>query len=332
MKLCTFEVATVLGPVSRIGMETARGSILDLNAACELALAERVGKRRAHHLAAALVPPEMLGFIDNGPLAREAVDRALSHLGGEAENQGLRGIEGGRVVWKRDEIRLLAPLPRPRSMRDCLAFEEHYKNALRDHPIPPVWYEVPIYYKGNPNTVQGTDAEVPWPPYTETLDYELEFAAVVGREGRNLTPDEAWKHIFGYTIFNDVSARDIQMREMAALLGPAKGKDMDGGNLLGPFLVTADAWDPREDHKMEARVNGERWGGGTTRAMHHHFGKIVSYVSWGETVMPGDVIGSGTVGTGCGLELGKYPKPGDLIELEVEGLGILRTRFMKPAR
>jgi 2-keto-4-pentenoate hydratase/2-oxohepta-3-ene-1,7-dioic acid hydratase in catechol pathway len=332
MKLCTYEIATALGPINRIGMETPGGRILDLNAACELKLAAQIGARSARHLAGALVPPDMLGFIDNGPIARAALDEALGYLGNQIENPALRGIQSGRVVWNRDELRLLAPLPRPRSMRDCLAFEEHYKNALRDHPIPPVWYEVPIYYKGNPNTVQGTDSEVPWPPYSETLDYELEFAAIVGKEGRDLTPDEAWKHIFGYTIFNDVSARDIQMKEMAALLGPAKGKDMDGGNLLGPFIVTADSWDPREDHKMVARVNGEVWGGGTTRAMHHHFGKIVSYVSWGETIVPGDVIGSGTVGTGCGLELGKYPKPGDLIELEVDGLGVLSTRFVKTAR
>src|SRR5579885_464727 len=188
MKLCTFEVATPLGPVSRTGMETPAGRILDLNAACELTLAGTVGRRRARELAAALVPAEMLGIIDNGPLAREAIDRALAHLGGEIDNPRLAGAGGGRAVWNRDEVRLLAPLPRPRSMRDCLAFEEHYRNALRDHPIPPVWYEVPIYYKGNPNTVQGTDSEVPWPPYTETLDYELEFAAIIGKEGRNLTP------------------------------------------------------------------------------------------------------------------------------------------------
>ncbi|MBF6570797.1 MAG: fumarylacetoacetate hydrolase family protein [Candidatus Binataceae bacterium] len=330
MKLCTYEIATPLGPVSRIGMETPRGRILDLNAACELTVAERVGKRRAKHLADAIVPADMIGFIDNGPIAREALDHALRHLGATVDDPGLRSLSGGRMVWNRDEIRLLAPLPRPRTIRDCLAFEEHYRNALRDHPVPPVWYELPIYYKGNPNTVQGTDSEVRWPSYcAEKLDYELEFAAIIGCEGVNLSPAQAWKHIFGYTIFNDISARDIQMKEMAALLGPAKGKDMDGGNLLGPFIVTADEWDPRDDHTMEARVNGERWGGGSTKAMHHDFGRIVSYLSTGETIMPGEVIGSGTVGTGCGLEVDKYPQPGDLIELEVHGLGILRTRFVK---
>jgi 2-keto-4-pentenoate hydratase/2-oxohepta-3-ene-1,7-dioic acid hydratase in catechol pathway len=196
--------------------------------------------------------------------------------------------------------------------------------------IPQAWYEIPCYYKGNPDTVQGTDADVEWPSYTNMLDYELEFAAVIGRQGRDIPKGDAWGYIAGYTVFNDVSARDIQMKEMALQLGPAKGKDMDGGNILGPYLVTADEWDPRDGHTMLARVNGEEWSRGTTSAMYHDFAAIVSYISMGETLHVGDVIGSGTVGTGCGLELRKFPKPGDVIELEIEGIGVLRNRFVKP--
>lgn len=332
MRLCTFEVGGPLGPVRRVGMLTAGGPIVDLNLAYELLLAERDAQPRSRELAAAIVPPEMVAFIENGRLARRAVDDALAYLGSRAKDRGLQSAHGARVVWARDEVRLLAPIPRPRSMRDCLAFEQHLKNFLREKPVPPVWYEIPVYYKGNPNTVQGTDADVNWPSYTEMLDYELEFAAVIGKTGVNIPVENAWSFIFGYTVFNDVSARDIQLKEMGATLGPAKGKDLDGGNILGPFIVTADEWDPREDHAMVARVNGQEWSRGTTKAMYHDFGKIVSYISKDETLVPGDVIGSGTVGTGCGLELGRYPKPGDVIELEVDGIGTLRNRFVRVAR
>lgn len=277
---------------------TAAGRILDVNGA------------------SAEVPADMMGYLRGGAAARRTAEEALASARADA------GHDVGSV-------RLLAPLPRPNSMRDCLAFEEHLKNSMPGREIPALWYEVPVYYKGNPDTVQGTDADVEWPSYTEMLDYELEFAAVIGREGRDLSPEEGWGHIAGYTVFNDVSARDIQMKEMSLQLGPAKGKDMDGGNILGPYLVTSDEWDPRDGHAMVARVNGEEWSRGTTAAMHHDFGAIVSYISMGETLHVGDVIGSGTVGTGCGLELRKFPKPGDVIELEVEGIGVLRNRFVK---
>jgi 2-keto-4-pentenoate hydratase/2-oxohepta-3-ene-1,7-dioic acid hydratase in catechol pathway len=310
-------------------MMTPGGHVLDLNYAYALTLAERRDHAFPYDAADATLPPEMVDFLEAGGVAREAVSEALEWLGERAENEGLTAPDGERVVFAEAEARLLAPVPRPNSMRDCLAFEEHLRNSMRGREIPAAWYEIPIYYKGNPDTVQGTGADVEWPSYTQMLDYELEFAAVIGRSGRDLTPEEAWDYIAGYTVFNDVSARDIQMKEMSGMLGPAKGKDMDGGNVLGPVLVTADAWDPREGHTMIARVNGEEWSRGTTSAMYHDFGKIVSYISMGETLHPGDVIGSGTVGTGCGLELGKFPRPGDEIELEIEGIGVIRNRFVK---
>jgi len=327
MKLCSFEVSSALGPLERMGMVTDAGLIVDLNNACAVAIEAADETSRSRVLADALVPADLRAFIENGPRGREALAHALQYLGSRIDQPGLCGPRGERLVWRGEEVRLLAPLPRPRTLRDCLVFEEHLRNARLGGTIPPVWYEMPIYYKGNLNTVAGPASEVPWPPYTEVLDYELEFAAVIGRRGVNLTPEQGWAHIFGYTIFNDVSARDIQRREMAGGLGPAKGKDLDGGNIFGPWLVTADEWNPSAGHLMTARVNGETWSRGTSAAMYHDFGKIVSHISWGMTVYPGDVIGSGTVGTGCGLELQRYPRPGDLIELEIEGLGVLRNRF-----
>ena len=296
MKLCTFEISGG----RRLGVVAADGKILDVEA-----------------VTAGAAPAEMLAFLRAGDSARKAVEEALR-----------RPAPAG-ATHEPDAVRLLAPLPRPNSMRDCLAFEEHLKNSMPGREIPQAWYEIPCYYKGNPDTVQGTGADVEWPSYTSMLDYELEFAAVISKEGRDITKEDAWGYIAGYMVFNDVSARDIQMKEMGLQLGPAKGKDMDGGNILGPYLVTADEWDPRDGHTMLARVNGEEWSRGTTSAMYHDFGAIVSYISMGETLHIGDVIGSGTVGTGCGLELRKFPKPGDVIELEIDGIGVLRSRFVK---
>lgn len=330
MRLCTFEVRSRFGLARRLGAQTPAGRILDLSLAYALTLAEKQQHPRAHEIANVLVPPDMLEFLKNGPLARNAVDEALAHLGPRVDDLSLTGPNGERLVYDLQEVRLRAPLPRPNSIRDCLAFEEHLKNSMAGQAIPPAWYEMPVYYKGNPDTVAGPGDDVVWPAYTQLLDYELEFAAIIGRQGVNIPKEEAWDYIAGYTIFNDVSARDIQMKEMSCLLGPAKGKDMDGGNVMGPFLVMPDEFDPRRDNAMVARVNGEEWSRGVTSAMYHDFATIVSYISQGETLHVGDVIGSGTVGSGCGLELKKFPRPGDLIELEVEGLGVLANRFVKP--
>lgn len=330
MRLCTFEVQSRFGSAERLGMATPAGRVLDLNLAFALTLAESQQHPRAYELANLLVPPDMLEFLMNGPSGRKAADETVAHLGPRADDPDLTGADGERLTYDMDEITLLAPLPRPNSIRDCLAFEEHVKNSLGGQGVPPAWYEIPIYYKGNPDTVAGPGDDVVWPSYTQLLDYELEFAAVIGREGVDIPKEEAWDYIAGYTIFNDVSARDIQMKEMSCMLGPAKGKDMDGGNVFGPFLVTPDEFDPRADKLMTARVNGEEWSRGGTSSMYHDFATIISYISQSETLHVGDVIGSGTVGTGCGLELKRFPKPGDLIELEIEGIGVLANRFVKP--
>ena len=177
-------------------------------------------------------------------------------------------------------------------------------------------------------SVTGTDEDVVWPRYSYALDYELELAAVIGKRGVDISRDRAREHIFGYTIFNDVSARDYQMREMAGSLGPAKGKDFDTGNILGPCIVTADEIDPYS-LTMIARVNGEQLSRGSSSTMHHRFEDCIAHVSQSETLYPGEVICSGTVGGGCGLEHGRLLSSGDTIELEIEKIGILRNRIVK---
>jgi 2-keto-4-pentenoate hydratase/2-oxohepta-3-ene-1,7-dioic acid hydratase in catechol pathway len=241
-------------------------------------------------------------------------------------------IEAGAPRGERREVgeaRLLAPL-RPRSLRDFLAFEGHLKGALGrlGREIPDEWYEVPAYYKGMPDTVIGPDEEIPWPAWTERLDHELELAAVVGRRCRDVPASEAAGVIFGYTIWNDVSARDVQTRELPIGMGPAKAKDWDGSNVLGPCLVTADELDAG-DLGMSVRVNGETWGRDTSASMHHTFADMIAYASRDQTLYPGEVFGSGTAAGGSGLELDRRLNPGDVVELEIEGIGTLRNRIAK---
>ncbi len=223
------------------------------------------------------------------------------------------------------DTRLLCPLDRVQSLRDFLAFEDHVRRGAerRQVAVPEYWYEAPVYYKGNHRTIIGPNAECRWPAYTDRLDFELELAMIVGKRGRDIRADEAGKHIFGFTIFNDFSARDVQSSEMSAWLGPAKGKDF--ANALGPCIVTADEVGPEPDLAMICRVNGEEWGRARSSAAHWSWSQMLAHVSQAEDVFPGDVYGSGTPGGCCGLDLGRQLTPGDVVELEIEHIGILRN-------
>jgi len=241
-------------------------------------------------------------------------------------------IEAGAPIGNQTHVenaRLLAPL-RPRSLRDFLTFEGHMHNALTrlGRPIPQEWYTVPAYYKGMPDTVIGPDEEIPWPAYTNRLDHELELAAIIGRKGKDISKADAPGYVFGYTIWNDMSARDVQTRELPIGMGPAKAKDWDGSNVLGPCIVTADALDA-SNARMIVRVNSEVWGEDTSAHMHHTFADLISYASQAQTLYPGDVFGSGTAAGGSGLELDRPLKEGDIVEMEIEGIGILRNRIGK---
>jgi 2-keto-4-pentenoate hydratase/2-oxohepta-3-ene-1,7-dioic acid hydratase in catechol pathway len=244
-----------------------------------------------------------------------------------------------------DSVRLLAPVPEPRQMRDFLVFERHLRQARanrylftggeRGDPdkieIPKVWYDQPIYYKCNRFSVVGMGADVILPRYCQKFDYELEFGAFLWKQGKDIRREDARSHIFGYCIFNDFSARDAQMLEMQGQLGPAKGKDFDTGNAMGPWLVTADELQNPYDLTMIARVNGEEWSRGNSGTMQHKFEDILAHVSNEETLHAGEFFGSGTVGGGCGLELGRFLKVGDVVELDVQGLGTLRNRIVASA-
>ena len=214
------------------------------------------------------------------------------------------------------------------SLRDFIAFEKHIKTLRnkRGAEVPPAWYQMPVYYKGNPRSLIGHDQPVNWPRYTEQLDFELEMACILGKEGRDVAETGAEAFIGGYAVLNDWSARDIQYLEMSVGLGPSKGKDF--ATSLGPWVVTPDEFNPR-NARMTARINGELWSDGNIGQIHWSFPQMIAHVSMDETVYPGDIFGSGTVGGGCGAELDRWIQPGDVVELEVEGIGLLRNRVVR---
>jgi len=222
------------------------------------------------------------------------------------------------------QVRLAAPLM-PASLRDFLAFEDHAKAgaARRGEEINPAWYEMPVYYKGNHREILGPDEPLRWPSWTEKLDFELELACVIGRRARGLSEAGAAAAIFGYTIMNDWSARDVQRAEMAMRLGPAKSKDF--ATSLGPCIVTADEFDPSHGVRMRAKINGDVWFETANATMHWTFAQMIAYVGQGEDVWPGDVYGSGTAFGGCGLDQDRWIARGDTVELEIDGIGTLRT-------
>jgi len=232
--------------------------------------------------------------------------------------------------WLRPaSVRMLAPLRAPNSLRDFLAFRDHVERgaARRGTTVPEPWDRLPVYYKGNRRSISGDGDEVAWPSYTERLDYECEIAAVVGRGGRDLSEDDARAAIFGYVVMNDWSARDIQRDEMACWLGPAKAKDFNTS--FGPVLVTADEWDPEDDHEMTVTVDAEVWSRGTTAGRRWTFAQMLAHVSRDEDVYPTDVLGSGTFGGGCGLDIDRWLAPGQTVTLAVEGLGTLTNRVVR---
>lgn len=293
---------------------------------------------------------------DNRSILPLAASDMLSFIAGGAASlaaarQRLANPKNGVPV---SAARLLAPIPRPPFMRDFVGFEQHLVNAHKatarlrasQEPNPeaalkrleggafqvnPIWYKQPVYYKMNPNTVVGHEHDVIWPYYSTLFDYEIELACVIGKSGKDIPRERAREHIFGYTILNDFSARDEIAREITMLMGPSKGKDFDTGIVLGPCLVTADAFDPYAAD-MIVRVNGEERSRGNSGTIHWRFEDMIAHVSRCETLQSGEVLGSGTVGFGCGLELGRFLAPGDVVELEISGIGVLRNRVVRPER
>lgn len=284
---------------------------------------------------------EILALIEGGD---DALDKAMEAVKSAPQT----------AILARADVKLRAPIQPPPQMRDCSCFELHLRqcySAAREMRAKAKGVEViadtgpspaeqrildlfakqPIYYKANRFSVVGSEEAVIWPSYSRSMDFELEYGCYIKKLAKDVPAEKAGDYIFGYTIYNDFSARDAQAVEMIGQLGPAKGKDFDTGNAMGPCLVTADEMPNPYDLTMIARVNGEEWGRGNTSTMHWKFEDLIAYISRSETLYPGEFLGSGTIGNGCGLEAQRFLKPGDEVELDVEGIGVLRNRIVRPA-
>lgn len=280
----------------------------------------------------------MQNFIEAG---QPALDRAYQLITPESIT-----IPSAQVQW-------LSPLPQPAQIRDCLGFEIHLKNCFESaiklsamnaedpviaeqelrasgrFAVPDVWYQQPLYYKANRFSVAQTGKEISWPNYSNIMDFELELACVIGKKGRDIDKTRADDHIFGYTIYNDFSARDAQMLETPGMLGPAKGKDFDDSIILGPVIVTKDELTDPYNLRMQARVNGETWCDSNSNTIYWTFSDMIAHISSSETIYPGEVIGSGTVGLGCGLEHLRFLNDGDVVELEIENIGVISNKVIR---
>jgi fumarylacetoacetate (FAA) hydrolase len=270
----------------------------------------------------------------------ETLESELRDLQARAEKNDLPA----GALFEESAVTLCSPLPRPPSMRDGYAFRQHVEAARRNRGVPmiPEFDHFPIFYFTNHLAVTGPGDITVQKQAQEQLDFELEAAVVIGKRGKNIPADRADEHIFGYCIMNDWSARKLQMDEMKLNLGPAKGKDF--ATSLGPYLVTRDELAPRailspkgerHDLKMRCFVNGKQVSFGNLKDMSWTFAQILERVSYGVEVSPGEVIGSGTVGTGCFLELNgskitdnQWLVPGDEVVLEIESLGRLVNRIV----
>lgn len=292
-----------------------------------------------------------LSVASNGVPAFASM-QSLIGAGPQAWEQARRLMTGkpGQGIVRAGTYSLLAPLPCPPQIRDFMCFEKHVIQAFNAsfrtrasratsveersallaqaaaYRPPPVWYERPLYYKANRFSISGPGDEIHWPSYSRLMDYECELACIIGIAGVDIPRDRAVDHVFGYTIFNDFSARDTQGTEMPGGLGPAKGKDFDGANAFGPCIVTADEIPDPYALDMIVRVNGVERSRGNSHDMYWKFEDLIAYVSEGETLHPGEILGSGTVGNGCGLEHLRFLEDGDLVELEIPPIGVLANR------
>ncbi|MFS1512993.1 fumarylacetoacetate hydrolase family protein [Chengkuizengella sp. SCS-71B] len=269
------------------------------------------------------LPNDLLTFIDKYDTYYTLIENIQAH------EESIHALEN---------VTLCAPLPHPPSVRDFYAFEEHVKTARakRGLTVIPEWYEMPVFYFTNHKAITGPEQSIEKPKNCSCLDFELELACVIGKKGKNITVDQAEKYILGYTIMNDWSARDIQAKEMKVGLGPAKGKDF--ATSIGPFIATSDELEQykvgdRYQLEMTASVNGKPLSKGNFQSIYYSFAEMIERASQNVTLYPGDIIGSGTVGSGCILELGtdvhRWLEPGDVVELEITGLGVLRNKIVE---
>lgn len=329
MKICTYKRLSSTGTQGRLGLFWDEKIIIDLNILWQASF-EKDGFYSPVSRAQNLFPSSLAAFLelyqDRGI---EKLQESLELYKKLSKEGVLKTKNDGEISFHLTDaknVKFAAPLDRINMYRDFYAHEKHVKKGFekRNEPVPPAWYEIPAYYKGANTGFIGNDEIIPWPSYSDQLDYELELGVVIGRDGKNIKAKDAKKHIFGYTILNDMSARDIQRKEMAIRLGPAKGKDWC--SIMGPVIVTADEFNYEEPNLlMTAAVNGDEWSRGQSGDAHFSWAEMIEHVAKDEWIRSCDFMGSGTVGTGCGLELDRWIKSGDLLELTIDKIGTLRN-------
>lgn len=331
MRLVTFEAQGPFGKVRRLGClggEPQAERVFDLHIAYLSYLRDQSIPPKELRRMASAVPSRMEDLVAGGRPALTAARSALE-FASNASADALRGPGGVPGVFDAASVRILAPLSKPNSLRDFIAFEDHARAGAkrRGEELSEIWYERPIYYKGNHRSLIGPDEDLPRPAFTKELDFELEVACILGVSGRDLDGFDAADAIFGFTIMNDWSARDVQRTEMAARLGPAKSKDF--ATSIGPSILVPDEADPQPSLSMTARVNGQVTCEANLGDCHWTFPNMIEFVSQGEAVWPCDIYGSGTPFGGCLLDRGEpWLEPGDVVELEVERIGVLRNRVV----
>ena len=295
---------------------------------------------RALHGTADPIYASMLALIEAGP---DGLDRARA-LHEIADDQRPEG-----AVLPLEGLCFAPPLIPPRML--CFSvYDKHIKRSVEAvitmragrgvgglvkrfnlFKVPKGFYQRPIYYKGNPLSVSGHEQPVQWPHFTKMMDYELELGVVLGKRGKNIKANDAMSYVFGYTVFNDFSARDVLIKEISGRVGPIKGKDFDTGNAMGPWIVTADEIPDPYDLKMAVRVNGELRGRSSTSHMCHPIQRMIEVASDEELIVPGTFFGTGAADHGCGIEDLRFLDPDDVVELELERIGTLRNRVVKPS-
>ena len=334
MKICTYKRSTPFGIQKRLGIIYNDKTVIDVNLTWQ-AVFERFGYYAPDKRADLLAPKSLAAFLR---LYQDASIQKLQETlqcYGDLTSRGLLKTKNDAAIAFQlsdvPDIKFDAPLDEINMYRDFYAHEKHVKKGFekRNEAVPAAWYEIPAYYKGGNTGFIGHEEIIPWPYYSQQLDYELELGVVIGRDGKNVKAKDIHKHIFGFTILNDISARDIQRKEMSIRLGPAKGKDWC--SVMGPVIVTFDEFNYQEPNlNMKASVNGVEWSNGQSGDSHYSWGQMIEHMGMEEWIRATDFIGSGTVGTGCGLELDKWIKPGDLVELEIEKIGKLKNIVGSP--
>jgi 2-keto-4-pentenoate hydratase/2-oxohepta-3-ene-1,7-dioic acid hydratase in catechol pathway len=336
MRLVTFEVQTGLGRFERIGA-LAHGKIVDLTSAVAAELAGSRDLNAARRIAAALAPPDMIGFLEGGSESREVAEKALAFVG-DALKSGPdpEGPEGERLVFAEGEIRFLAPVPRPPMIRDGILILDHYRVGMErlfkiaeKERMPEAAKSLPIYWKPSRAAVAGHREPIRWPKYSERLDYEFELGMYIGKRGKDIPAERAAEFVAGYTIFNDLGLRDLQPAEISLRMGPAKAKDFDTSKIMGPYLVTADEVPSIDGLKITVRVNDEVWFDGAISGWSFTFAELVAYVSRDETLAVGDFFGSGPPAYSAGFEMDRWIKPGDTVSCEIEKIGVLSNRIVR---